>query len=561
MNWINSTNEKERVMEMQRGKKLRKFLSKKGMRTVAALMVCMLALQLPMADKVMAETEGAQDTEEAVEEITLMYIDANGEFAQKTVQKAFSELSEADLPECPDGVQFTEWVFDNLYDQKAYAEYEGKTILKFPVVQWFGESGRNELYAYALWIDTDIVDEMLNDGADDDLYRMIDDMMSERFGIPMLYPGLRFAGWRYSSYGNGNGYYIFMIALYWNTYATLNYGELSLPDKIVVGEEGTKVILPTECEGYTDLVWQIVDYDTGKNITVTELTLGEKKGHLGQMLNETVTCVGYTPSADGKDQEPVLIPPVESEPTPEPKPTPGPAELPTEIITEKTEEIEKAEDGAVIEITMDGATVVSKELLETIKNKNVWLRLNMGGYFWIINGRDISTADLKNINLEVVLDVNTVPDSLISSIAGRNRTRQIELTYNGEFGFTATLNLNLGAENRGRNASLYYYNRDGKLIFDQRASIGADGSVGLRFSHASNYVVVIERETAASSDAQKEQTNGNGQNMQQEKTTAGTVSPRTGENLNVAVLLFITCLMLTGLGVMQMQGRSRNTKK
>lgn len=282
-------------MEMQRGKKLKEFLSKKGLRTVAALLVCMLALQLLMTDKVMAETEGAQDTEEEVEAITLMYMDANGEFAQKTVQKAFSELSEDDLPECPDGVQFTGW--DCFYGG-AYARYEGKERWLCHGAAWFGESGKSEGYGQCIWwVDTDWRD----DGGQ---LRVI----SEHAGIPTLYPGLRFQRWYELFSDSGRDYYsceFVMHAGYENGYAILNYGDLSLPDKIVVGEYETKVILPTECEGYTDLVWQ----DGGE--TVTELILkASDYGYGGR--GRLVTCVGYTPSADAKDQEPVLIPPVEA---------------------------------------------------------------------------------------------------------------------------------------------------------------------------------------------------------------------------------------------------------
>lgn len=75
---------------------------------------------------------------------------------------------------------------------------------------------------------------------------------------------------------------------------------------------------------------------------------------------------------------------------------------------------------------------------------------------------------------------------------------QLSLTHNGDFGFEATLTVDVGKENVDKFGNLYYYDSDGKLVFMNAGKISADGSVDLTFSHASDYVIVIgENQTPA----------------------------------------------------------------
>ena len=65
------------------------------------------------------------------------------------------------------------------------------------------------------------------------------------------------------------------------------------------------------------------------------------------------------------------------------------------------------------------------------------------------------------------------------------------MVHNGEFGFKATLTINVGSQYEGESGNLYYYNSNGELEFIDAGQIDVDGNVNLDFSHASDYVVVI----------------------------------------------------------------------
>ena len=180
----------------------------------------------------------------------------------------------------------------------------------------------------------------------------------------------------------------------------------------------------------------------------------------------------------------------------------GAVKLEDEVIAKKAEEVQKAEDGStfVIEMTKeDGevATEVPVAVLEAVRGKDVNIVLDMGGYSWTINGKDILSSDLSAINLKVTMDTEAVAPSIVEKLAGGEPARQISLTHNGDFGFKASLTINVGSEHEGEFGNLYYHDSNGKLVFMNAGQIDEEGNVSLDFSHASDYVVVIGRDRTA----------------------------------------------------------------
>lgn len=174
----------------------------------------------------------------------------------------------------------------------------------------------------------------------------------------------------------------------------------------------------------------------------------------------------------------------------------GGIKLSDQEVADIVEKIKNAAEGETISIDMKKATVIPKEVQEAIQGKSVNIVLNMDGYSWTLNGMDVAATNLKDIDLEVKVDTNAIPSNIVASIAGDSPTTQLSLTHNGDFGFRAELSLNLGSEHSGSTGNLYYYDSDGKLIFINAGQIGADGITSLPFSHASDYVIVIEKKSA-----------------------------------------------------------------
>ena len=158
-------------------------------------------------------------------------------------------------------------------------------------------------------------------------------------------------------------------------------------------------------------------------------------------------------------------------------------------------QLEKAESGETVTVAMNGTSVVPKTVIDSIKGKDTTLVLDMGnGLSWKINGRDITDA-AGDIDFGVTIGADagkSIPVDVINNVTGERYSMNLSLAYNGEFGFTATLTVNMEPKNSGMYANLFYYNEQtGKLEFVGAGQIDSDGNVELAFTHASDYTIVV----------------------------------------------------------------------
>ena len=227
--------------------------------------------------------------------------------------------------------------------------------------------------------------------------------------------------------------------------------------------------------------------------------------------------------------------------------------LESETIAQSVEKITQAKEGETLVISMKKengqiATEVPVEILEAAKQKDIDIVLDMGEYSWTINGKDIKGEHLSSINLEVTLDTKAIPSVAINTLANGEPTRQLSLTHNGDFGFKASLTINLGKEHEGEFGNLYYYDSTGKLVFMNAGKIDKDGNVTLDFSHASDYVVVV---------GENRTTQDNPQDSTQDKQNAVT-SPGTYEGIS---LVWYTMLCVAIFVAVQNLKKDGNTTK
>ena len=163
------------------------------------------------------------------------------------------------------------------------------------------------------------------------------------------------------------------------------------------------------------------------------------------------------------------------------------------------EQLENALDSDVIDVEMNGTTTVPGDIFDTIKGRDVTVVFHMGdGITWTVNGRDVTAAG-KNIDLGVVFGEEagkTIPVEVINNVTGERYSVNLTLAYDGEFGFKATLTLNMDKKNAGLFANLFYYNeQSGELEFICADEIDSQGEVGLTFTHASDYTIIIDRQS------------------------------------------------------------------
>lgn len=395
------------------------------------------------------------------------YLDENGREVNKVIPRAYEKgtavtdaLATLEAPEGIGSLEFDRWVLtgadggdtlsDTMESRYVTAVYRGKTTLDVSYT-YRGEDGALACGSKLMLMNG----ENLSDAA-------VQGEATSAFKEVNHFNGLMLFEWTGSTDTDlGNYKKINFQAIYYNCVVILKF-----PDDTcmyIVVNKNSSFTLPTETEAYTDISWE--GYAAGETVTITE--------------DREFLAASAVPR-DGISEKPSGV------------------TLSQEEIEKLITDIENTAAGSTIHVDMKKATVVPKEVLEAIQGKEVNIVLDMGTYSWSIGGTEVAATDLKDIDLEITLNTDAIPSSLVDSVAEGKPSTQISLTHNGEFGFRADLTLNLGSEHSGETGNLYYYDSSGKLVFRNAGEIGADGSISLSFSHASDYVVVID--SAASKD-------------------------------------------------------------
>lgn len=167
--------------------------------------------------------------------------------------------------------------------------------------------------------------------------------------------------------------------------------------------------------------------------------------------------------------------------------------VPGKDFQEVIDTIDAVGDTAKINVTMPDTTKVPAEVFNGMIGKDITITFKLSdNVSWIVNGKNIVSKLKDAIDLGVTVGKSSIPADKIKALAGDNKTIELSLAHDGAFGFDATLRINVGAENSGKYANLYYYNeKTGALEYVQALKVNADGTVDFKFSHASEYVIVL----------------------------------------------------------------------
>lgn len=176
------------------------------------------------------------------------------------------------------------------------------------------------------------------------------------------------------------------------------------------------------------------------------------------------------------------------------------------------EAVNKAKTGSKIRVNLLKTTKIPANVFESIK------------------GKDITGNVTAPIDLGLVVGTSDIPKQKVTALADGNETIQLSLNYDGVFGFEGILRLSVGTDYSGKTANLYYYNETtGKFEYYQAVQVKEDGTVDFKFSHASDYVIVLN-------DTDMSQTTG-----------SVIASPKTSDNTPIAaavILLLFGCALM-----------------
>ncbi len=397
------------------------------------------------------------------------YLDENGNEVSKVITKSYEKntpihtaLTALEGPAAPEGLEFEAWalpgirgdetIFHEMTNLNVTAVYKGKTTAEVAYT-YRGADGKLVSGSRLLALEG----EQLS-------YRAAFEAVKKDLEDVTHLKGLVFSDWIGKTAGTDIARYKKMNiqAQYANCVAVLKYPQNVY--EYVILEKGSRFTLPVENETYMEIQWE--GYAQGQTVTIT----GDQEFLVADAKRKDGSLEGTT---GGK--------------------------LPAEEIEKIIADIAQSGSGETIHVEMKKATVVPKEILEAIKGKEVNIVLDMGAYSWSIGGNEVVASELKDIDLEVIVDTDGIPPAIVDSLAEGKPSTQITLTHEGEFGFRADLTVNLGAEHSGSTGKMYYYDSSGKLVYMDAGEIGPDGNISLSFSHASEYVVIFEKTSVDSS--------------------------------------------------------------
>ena len=206
---------------------------------------------------------------------------------------------------------------------------------------------------------------------------------------------------------------------------------------------------------------------------------------------------------------------------------------------------------ATVKVDMNGATVVPGDIFDSVKGLDIDVVFDMGdGITWTVNGMDITADRVNDIDFGVTTGADagqSIPVDVINNVTGERYSMNLSLAYDGAFGFQAVLTVNMDQKNAGLYANLFYYNEDsGELEFICAGEIGSDGNVDLTFSHASDYVVVIDAQPMGVAAVDTDDTD-----TADDAQQAGAVDAVSGQNSGsmLWIVLLVIAVILAGAGI------------
>lgn len=169
------------------------------------------------------------------------------------------------------------------------------------------------------------------------------------------------------------------------------------------------------------------------------------------------------------------------------------------------DQLDDAKEKDTVTVDMNGTTVVPGDVFASIRGKDVNVVFDMGdGITWTVNGKDITADKVGDIDFGVTVGSQAgknIPVDIINNVTGERYSMNVSLAYDGEFGFKATLSLNVGKENAGLYANLFYYNPEtNSLEYMSAGIIDEEGNAHLDFTHASDYSIVVDTEDMKTED-------------------------------------------------------------
>lgn len=157
-------------------------------------------------------------------------------------------------------------------------------------------------------------------------------------------------------------------------------------------------------------------------------------------------------------------------------------------ITAAVDAITKAAEKTPVMIEMDNATIISKEIFNAARDKDVDVTFNTTNAKWTINGKSISSKDIEDTSIKLTRESCSVKEPLLSNAVGKRTVETLAFENKKDFGFDADVKLAVNS-NIKNNKAVFIQKKDSDYTY-KSSSVIKDNSFSLDINNGDDGYIV-----------------------------------------------------------------------
>ncbi len=157
-------------------------------------------------------------------------------------------------------------------------------------------------------------------------------------------------------------------------------------------------------------------------------------------------------------------------------------------ITAAVDAITKAAEKTSVMVEMDNATIISKEILNAARDKDVDVTFNTTNAKWTINGKSISSKDIEDTSIKLTRESGSVKEPSLSNAVGKRTVETLDFENKKAFGFDADVKLAVNS-NIKNNKAVFIQKKDSDYTY-KSSSVIKDNSFSLDINNGDDGYIV-----------------------------------------------------------------------
>ena len=157
-------------------------------------------------------------------------------------------------------------------------------------------------------------------------------------------------------------------------------------------------------------------------------------------------------------------------------------------ITAAVDAITKAAEKTPVMVEMDNATIISKEILNAARDKDIDVTFNTTNANWTINGKSISSKDIEDTSIKLTRESGSVKEPSISNAVGKRTVETLAFENKKAFGFDADVKLAVNS-NIKNNKAVFIQKKDSDYTY-KSSSVIKDKSFSLDINNGDDGYIV-----------------------------------------------------------------------